>query len=419
MPAAMTKTERTIQWICRAVIAIVFAIPVYLGARHGLLDLQRNPVLESAMAGAFLIHMRARPKPAEWLSALALGSVFTIAYAWWHHGYGNSWEAAPFAYATFLGLGSLIVLIAQIFFGTRATRRLHRDTFFAAAAFAYFSFILAFYLNWTATLQQRTYDVSLYAFDEALQFRPSALIGSLMAYSPVLAAVASLVYRSLPLAICFLVAVERDAPGRFPARILPLFVAVGLAGASLHNLFPALGPHYFFGADFPAHLPALASLVLEPGTRIDVARSAMPSVQFAFALLIWWNAARLARGWRWLAAAVVILTILADLGFGRHYFADLVVAVPFSVAVQAFALRVRSWASHERRVAFWGGVSLTLAWIVALRFSVFVNAPVLAWSATIATLALSFWWNRGIERGHRFLEQQVLAVRPMALPQEP
>ena len=415
----MTQTERTIQWICRAVIAIVFAIPVYLGARHGLLDLERNPVLESAMAGAFLIHMRARPKPAEWLSALALGSAFTIAYAWWHHGYGSSWEAAPFAYATFLGLGSLIVLMAQIFFGERALRRLHRDTFFAAAAFAYFSFILAFYLNWTATLQQRTYDLSLYAFDEALLCRPSALIGGLMAHTPALAVVASLVYRSLPLAICFLVAMEREAPGRFPARILPLFVAVGLAGASLHNLFPALGPNYFFGADFPAHLPTLSSLVLEPGARIDIARSAMPSVQFAFALLIWWNAARLATGWRCLAAAVVILTFLAALGFGSHYFVDLVVAVPLAVAVQAFALRVRSWASHERRMAFWGGVSLTLGWIVALRTGVFFNAPVLAWCAVGATLALALWWNRGIERGHRCLEQQVLAVRPVALPQEP
>jgi len=415
----MTQTERTIQWICRAVIAIVFAIPVYLGARHGLLDLQRNAVLESAMAGAFLIHMRARPKPAEWLSALALGSVFTIAYAWWHQGYGNSWEAAPFAYATFLGLGSLIVLMAQIFFGARALRRLHRDTFFAAAAFPYFSFILAFYLNWTATLQQRTFDLSLYAFDEALQCQPSALIGGLMAHTPALAAVASLVYRSLPLAICFLVAVEREAPGRFPARILPLFVAVGLAGASLHNLFPALGPHYFFGADFPAHLPTLSSLVLEPGARMDIARSAMPSVQFAFALLIWWNAARLASGWRWLAAAVVALTFLAALGFGGHYFVDLVVAVPLAVAVQAFALRVRSWASHERRMAFWGGVSLTLGWIVALRFGLFLNAPVLAWGAVVATLALSLWWNRGIERGHRCIEQRVLAVRPIALPQEP
>ena len=415
----MTRTERTIQWICRAVIAVVLALPVYLGARHGLLNLEKNPMLESAMAGAFLIHMRARPKPAEWLSALALGSAFTIAYAWLHHGYGSSWAAAPFAYATFLGLGSLIVLTAQVFVGARALRRLHRDTLFAAVAFAYFSFVLAFYLNWTATLQHTTHDLSLYGFDEALQWRPSALIGSLMAGSSFLSIAAMLVYQTLPLAICFLVAVEREAPGRFPARILPLFVAVGLAGASLHNLFPALGPLHFFGADFPGNLPPLSGLVLQPVAQIAATHNAMPSVQFASAFLIWWNAAGLARGWRWLAAAAVALTFLAALGSGQHYFVDLVVAIPFSVAVQSFALRIRSWASHERRVAFWGGVSLTVCWIVALRTGVFVNALALSWCAVTATLALAMWWKRGLDRGHRCIEQQVIGVRPVILPQEP
>ena len=419
MSAAMTRTERTIQWICRAVIAVVLALPVYLGARHGLLDLERNPMLESAMAGAFLIHMRARPKPAEWLSALALGSVFTIAYAWLHHGYGNSWVAAPFAYATFLGLGSLMVLMAQAFVGERGLRRLHRDTFFAAVAFAYFSFVLAFYLNWTATLQHRTYDLSLYAFDEALQCRPSALIGGLLANSPFLAIIAMLVDRSLPLAICYLVAMERDAPGTFQARILPLFITVGLAAASLHNLFPALGPLHFFGADFPGNLPPLSSLVLQPIAQIAATRNAMPSVHFASALLIWWNAAGLARGWRWLAAGVVAFTFLATLGFGQHYFVDLVVAVPFAVAVQSFALRIRSWASHERRVAFYGGVGLTVCWILALRIGVFLNVPSLAWVAVVATFALALWWKRGLDRGHSRLEQKVLGMRPVILPQEP
>lgn len=419
MPAAMTRTERTIQWICRVVIAFVLALPVYLGARHGLLDLERNTVLESAMAGAFLIHMRARPKPAEWLSVLALGSAFTILYAWLHHGYGNSWGAAPFAYATFLGLGSLIVLVAQVFFGVRALRRLHRDTFFAAVAFPYFSFVLAFYLNWMATLQHRTYDVSLYAFDEALQCKPSMLIGSLLTNSSSLTIVARTVYQLLPLSICFLVAMEREAPGRFQARILRLFVAVGLAGASLHNLFPALGPLYVFGKDFPGSLPTVSGLAIRPVAEAAMARSAMPSVQFASAILIWWNAAGLARGWRWLAASVVVLTFLADLGLGQHYFVDLVVAIPFAVAVQSFALRVRSWNSSERRAAFWGGLGLTLCWIGALRTSVFLNAPTLSWCAVVVTLGLGLWWKRGLDRGHAFLKEKVLGVRPDILPQEP
>jgi hypothetical protein len=419
MPAAMTRTENIIQWICRAVIGILLALPVYLGVRHGLLNLEKNPVLESALAGAFLIHMRARPKPAEWLSALALGSAFTITYAWLHHGYGSYLGAAPSAYATFLGLGSLIVLVAQFFVGARALRRLHRDTLLVAAAFPYLSFILAFCLNLTTALQPKIYDLFLYAFDEALQCKLSLLIGTLMANSAALTISGVLAYQSIPLAICFLVAVERESPGRFRARILPLFIAVGIAGAFLYNLFPAVGPIYAFGKAFPGSLPAVSSLVIQPILQGTAPRNAMPSVHFACALLIWWNAAGLARGWRWLAAGLVLMTFVATLGFGEHYFIDLVVALPFAVTMQSFALRVRSWVSFERRAAFWGGAVLTVGWIAALRAGLFLNAPVLSWVAVVATLALTLWWKRGLDRGHGGLEHTVLAVRSVVLAHEP
>lgn len=418
-PVAMTRTERTIQWICRIVIAVVLTLPIYAGIRQGQLDLETNTVLESAMAGAFLIHMRARPKPAEWLSALGIGSLLTVLYAWLHHGYGNSVGAVPCAYATFLGLGSLIVLLAQVFVGTKALRRLHRDTLFHAAAFPYFSFILGFYLNWMAAVQHGTYDLSLYALDESLQIKPSLMAGSLMASVPALNIAATLVYRNLPLAICLLLAFEREAAGRFQARIIRLFVAVGLVGASLHNLFPALGPIYVFGGDFPWKLPPVSSLVIQPLMQVAAARNAMPSVQFACALLIWWNAAGLARVWRWFAAIFLAVIFLATLGFGEHYFVDLIVAIPFAVAMQAFALRVRSWASFERRMAFWGGVGLTIIWIVALREDLFLNAPVLCWLAVLATCALALWWKRGLDRGHGCPEQKVLTIRPVVFAHEP
>src|SRR5215467_2624760 len=182
----MTRTEQLVQWICRGVMAVVLALPVYAGIRHGLLNLEQNPVLESALAGGFLIHMRARPKPAEWLLVLGIGSLLTVNYAGLHHGYGNYLGAAPSAYAAFLGLASLLVLVAQVFAGERALRKLHRETFVAAAAFPYLSFILAFCLNLTTALQPKVYDLLLYAFDEALLCKPSLLIANLMMNSHVL-----------------------------------------------------------------------------------------------------------------------------------------------------------------------------------------------------------------------------------------
>jgi hypothetical protein len=414
----MTRTERLVQWICRGVIAVVLALPVYVGIRHGLLDLERNPVLESALAGGFLIHMLARPKPAEWRSVLGIGSLLTVVYAWLHRGYGNYFGAAPSAYLTFLGLASLIVLAARAFAGDRAMRKPHRDTFVAAAAFPYLSFILAFCLNLTTALQPRVYDLLLYAFDEALSCKPSVVFGNLMANFYALKVAGILVYQSMPLAICFLVALERESPQRFPARILPLFIAVGVAGAVLYNLLPAVGPIYVFGKDFPANLPSVSNLAMQPLLGVNAPRNAMPSVHFACALLIWWNTAGLRHLWRWLAVGFVGMTFLATLGFGEHYLVDLVVAFPFAVAVQAATLRARSWASQERRMAFGGGVILTVCWLAALRTGLFLNAAALSWCAVVATCALTLWWKRGLDRGPVCLEQKILAARPVILSQQ-
>jgi len=414
----MSRTERIIQWICRIVISVALALPVYAGARHGLLDLERNPVLQSALAGAFLIHMRARPRPAGWMSVLSVGSVLTVIYAWIHHGYGSVIGAAPCAYLTFLGLASIAVLAVQTLAGDRALRKLHRDTLLAAAAFPYFSFILAFCLTLTSALQPKVYDLILYAFDEALQCKPSALIGGLMASSYALRVAGVIAYQSMPVAICFLLALERESPGRCAARILPLFVTVGVAGAFLYNLFPAVGPAYVFGKDFPSHLPSVSNLTMQPLANISAARNAMPSVHFACALLIWWNTAGLQRLWRWLAAGFVGMTFLATLGFGEHYLVDLIVAVPFAVTMQALALRTRSWAPAERREAAGGGAALTLGWIAALRAGLFLNAPALAWVATLATMALALRWKRGLDRGRCCVDEQVIVARSEILPQE-
>ena len=114
-------------------------------------------------------------------------------------------------------------------------------------------------------------------------------------------------YQSMPLAICFLLALERESPGRFAARVLPLFVTVGIVGVVLYNLFPAVGPVYIFGKDFQANLPPVSGLAMQPVLHVSAARNAMPSVHFACALLIWWNTLGLNRLWRWLAAGADVL----------------------------------------------------------------------------------------------------------------
>ncbi len=61
----------------------------------------------------------------------------------------------------------------------------------------------------------------------------------------------------------------------------------------------------------------------------------------------------------------VALTVIDTLGTGEHYLADLAVALPFSVAVQALWTRTQG---NMRYAVLAGGTSLTLIWLVALRY---------------------------------------------------
>jgi PAP2 superfamily len=173
-----------------------------------------------------------------------------------------------------------------------------------------------------------------------------------------------------------------------------------------------------FGNRFPASLPAVADLTIHPVTLASAARNALPSVHFACALLIWWNVARLSLRWRLMAGVFLGMTMLATMGFGEHYLIDLVVAVPFALAMQAVCLKSTSWASDDRRVAFSGGAALTVLWIAVLRLGLLQNSPRLAWCSVVATLALSLWWKRRLALGHRGFEQEIFPVRSVILAEK-
>jgi hypothetical protein len=405
-------------YICRSIIATVLFLPVYLGARHGLLNLDDNPVLESALAGAFIIHMWTRPQRSEWAAVLLIGAALSSIYAYLHHGFGHYLASAPSACAAFLGVGSLIVLSLRSITSETGRRRSYRDTLLTASVFPYFSFPLAICLNLTTAFHPKVYDLLLYAFDVSLGVRASSFIGQLMAASAPLKIFGILVYQAMPLAICSLAALERARPTRFPAGIMKLFIVTGLAGAILYNFFPAAGPIYVFGNRFPASLPAVADLTIHPVALAGAPRNALPSVHFACALLIWWNVARLSLRWRLMAGVFLGMTILATIGFGEHYLVDLVVAVPFALAMQAACLKSTSWASDDRRVAFSGGAALAVIWIAMLRLGLLHNSPPLAWCSVVATLALSLWWKRRLALGHRGFEQEIFPIGSVVLAEK-
>jgi hypothetical protein len=257
------------------------------------------------------------------------------------------------------------------------------------------SVIGALALLLTIALYPKTYDLYLYAFDAVLGFQASFWMGRMFVEYPLLAAAGKAVYTCVPLAITLLYAFQVTSPHRSPVDILYVFFGAGFTGLFLYHFFPATGPVYIFGSSFPWSPPPLESLRLIP-VPAQVPRNAMPSVHTAWALLIWWNSRERPAWVRTLAGLFLALTLASTLGMGEHYLTDLIVAVPFTVAIQAAFTRTIPLNRPERSQALMAGAGLTVIWLIALRTSmaVFERLPALAWAAVLITVAIPVLFER-------------------------
>jgi hypothetical protein len=141
--------------------------------------------------------------------------------------------------------------------------------------------------------------------------------------------------------------------------LFELYLGIGIVGYLLYFIVPACGPSYAFGKAFPYSLPPVDAARLTNSV-FQSAPNAMPSLHFANALVLYWNS----RPWRRLHLAMLaflILTGIATLGTGEHYLTDLVVAVPFATAMQAFFSR----SSARRAIAISCSV-LVCSWFVLI-----------------------------------------------------
>ena len=357
------------------------------------LHVENKPFFATSIAATFLIHMWTRPGRKDALLAIGIGLFLLAAYA-------LSWPAATRSLSTCvetgiagLGLGSLSVTGAQAIWREGTARREKLAVFLPSIVMAVSSIIGALALLLTSYLHPKTYDLFLYAFDDSLGFQPSFLMGRVFDAYPALAFAAGLVYAAVPLAIALLYAIQITSPRRAPVDILFVFFGAGIVGLCVYHLYPATGPIFAFSAAFPLNPPAVNSRSLE---LIDVPseppRNAMPSVHSAWALLVWWNSRRRPAWVRAAAALFLALTLLATLGMGEHYLIDLVVAVPFTVALQAaFTTRFPlSQAARSRPLAI--SALTVLVWLILLRTALplFHSSPLLPWGAMLITLLVSW-----------------------------
>ncbi len=332
--AAMVKSAiklRHRQWILRSIAAVVALAPFL--ARHGtnsntllahvLVQICLSPLLATALAAGALIYLfESSWNRREMIAVLALTLLLAMLY--WQTGVGRAeWVCAPLIAG--MALVGMACLSAAMFL-------LQGRRLLAAAALPVGIILAGRFLNWLPVQHPRTLDPLLYAFDQSLGGQASFLAGRLFGRFEILRNVSFLTYILLPVAPAVAHLIEK----RFgEQRILARFLTLGLVGSLAYLLFPAAGPAVAYSRDYPLTPPAVADLSMVPMLVAHGARNAMPSLHLSWTLLLFWNSRRWAFWMRAIFAALVGLTVIATLGLGEHYVADLVVAVPFTLAVHA------------------------------------------------------------------------------------
>jgi hypothetical protein len=300
---------------------------------------------------------------------------------------------------SFVGLSALAVLGTRTIWAKAEDRKLLLYGFLPAVLFVASEWTASSLLDITEKLHPKTFDLFLYSFDSSLRVQISFLTGQFLLKNLWLRTASLAIYISLPLPLALVYASQLRRQKGKALAVMIAFLATGPIGVLCYNMLPACGPVHLFGSAFPwSPLSTAEAMQLNIVPVImEGARNAIPSLHMSWVLLVWWNSRGLSRWVRVVAMIYVALTVLATLGTGEHYFIDLVVAFPFSLAVQALSSYSIPTSHRDRRVAFVFGTFATLIWLALLSFNttIFWISPIIPWSMIAVTIAPSILlWNR-------------------------
>ena len=240
-----------------------------------------------------------------------------------------------------------------------------------------------FVLGASAMMLPITFDRYLYAADGGFGFQPAFAGAQLLLANPWLWHTSEFCYANLPVAIMLLYLLLRSNCGEEQANaFVRLAGALAIAGFALYFVCPAVGPAGAFPADFPNQPPVVSVI---PSAMPLIERNCMPSLHTAWTLAMLLCAAPLAKWLRYSLLVFAGLTLLYTISGGGHYFVDMVVAIPFTVAVQ-YACQSR-WRSPE----FCANAMAVFLWLVLVRFGTeLVSIPAFLYPLTLGTVALGY-----------------------------
>jgi hypothetical protein len=358
-------------------------------------DTISSPFLAIALFSVFLILLRTKPSWKE-LACVAVLFLTLAGYDLGVANYPGSWPV----WASFLGIAGLGGLCFRTIWLRGEERLLAAWALGPAFLFVASEWMASYLLEWTEKAHPKVLDLYLYSFDSSLHLQLPFVLGRLFGRFPVFGAISLYIYVGLPIAIGLTYAgcLMRDRRSALPALVA--FLVAGPLGVLFYNLLPAMGPIHVFLRDFPGHPLSYAEgsrLFLEP-VSIAGPRNAFPSLHAAWIFLVFWYARNLSLGEKVASGILVFFTLCATLGTGEHYTIDLIAAVPFSLLVVALADVVANRGWHRVALPVLTGLTLTLAWIAALRFATkaFWVSPVFPWIACAVTLLVSFVAGKGL-----------------------
>ncbi len=180
------------------------------------------------------------------------------------------------------------------------------------------------YASNTHGVLRPSYDMYLLAIDQKLGL--GWFVGKLFLESPALAGFCNVAYWGLPLAFAALylcLPSKRDRSCLWRSMII-----TGILLYFTYHACPAAGPKYIF-PNWPYAEPHTAPAVVFTKEPLNC----MPSGHLTWALLIYWFSSTCRSPVRIAALIFLVLTGLATLGQGEHYWIDLIVAVPFAFLV--------------------------------------------------------------------------------------
>jgi hypothetical protein len=371
-----------------AVVALLTVTAVLIGrSRYFILTTSLTAFPWLALLGCTIVQLRYRFRPLDLALTLAFAGACVL-LRWqilnlpWHYLYK--------VLGGLIGLGSLLLLASRAVWERAGARIGYLSALVPSILLVGSEWLTPPLLNWAQVRNPKTMDIYLLVFDSTLRFQPAFAMGRVFQSLPALRSISIMFYLGLPLLIA-LVYVEQLRRNRNTALVTFLiFFFAAIIGASAYNLYPACGPISLLGDQFPhlhLSLRQAAELRLEP-VPISAPRNAMPSMHMAWVLLAVWLSRNLGRWVKLIGLLYFLFTLTATLGTGEHYFIDLVVAFPFSLALYAlFALDVPI-GRQQRLYSLIGGALATAVWLALLRWQIplFVHAPGLSWLLILATV---------------------------------